>query len=324
LRVLELEVSRLGERDGKKRPMLKDPYGRPLESIRISVTQRCNLNCFYCHKEGEEAAPKEEMTPEEIQKIIAVAASFGLGRVKITGGEPLLRDDIVEIVERIRQTPGVTEVSLTTNGTFLPYYAEKLRKAGLARVNISLDTLTAGRFMQITGVNALESVILGIAKAKEAGLHPVKLNMVLLKGINEHEVPEMIEFSRRNGVILQIIELEAPQESEWYRRAHASLEDVECLLEKMAEGVTVRRMHHRRKYHLRGGGEVEIVRPMHNKEFCGHCNRIRVTSDGKLKPCLFRNDNLVDMLRPIRRGASMDALKKIFLEAVQLREPYFK
>jgi len=213
---------------------------------------------------------------------------------------------------------------MTTNGILLSEYAYSLKKAGLARVNVSLDTLTAERFKQITGVDALNAVTSGIAKAKDAGLHPVKVNMVLLKGLNEHEVSEMIDFAKRNGVILQIIELEAPVENDFYKRYHASLDSVECLLEEMAESVTVRRMHHRKKYHLRGGGEVEVVKPMHNTEFCRHCNRIRVTSDGKLKPCLFRNDNLVDMLGPIRRGASEETLKKLFLEAVKRREPYFK
>jgi len=304
--------------------MLKDPYGRPLESIRISVTQRCNLNCFYCHREGEDQSKKGEMTPEEIQRIVAIAASFGLGEVKLTGGEPLIRRDILEIVTKIHETPGVKEVSMTTNGILLPEYAYDLKKAGLARVNVSLDTLKSEIYKQITGVDALKSVTSGIAKAKDAGLHPVKVNMVLLKGLNEHEVPEMIDFTRKNDVILQIIELEAPDENEWYKRYHANLDAVEHLLESMAESITIRKMHHRKKYHLRGGGEVEIVKPMHNTEFCRHCNRIRVTSDGKLKPCLFRNDNLVDMLGPMRRGASEDTLRKVFLEAVKRREPYFK
>jgi len=304
--------------------MLKDPYGRPLESIRISVTQRCNLSCFYCHREGEDPSKRDEMTPEEIQKIVAVAASFGLGEVKITGGEPLIRRDILDIVTKIHETPGIKEVSMTTNGILLSEYAYSLRKAGLARVNISLDTLKAEKYKQITGVDALGSVISGIEKARDAGLHPVKVNMVLLKGLNEHEVPEMIDFARKNGVILQIIELESPNENEFYERYHASLDAVERLLEGMAESITVRRMHHRKKYHLRGGGEVEVVKPMHNTEFCRHCNRIRVTSEGKLKPCLFRNDNLIDMLGPIRRGEPEETLKKLFLEAVKRREPYFK
>ncbi|RJS86871.1 GTP 3',8-cyclase MoaA [Candidatus Bathyarchaeota archaeon] len=304
--------------------MLKDPYGRPLESIRISVTQRCNLNCFYCHREGEDPSRRDEMTPEEIQKVVAIAASFGLGKVKLTGGEPLLRGDILDIVARIHGTPGVKEVSMTTNGILLSQYAYGLKKAGLARVNISLDTLIAERYRQITGVDALKSVIFGIVKAKDAGLKPVKVNMVLLKGLNEHEVSDMIDFAKKNDVILQIIELEAPDEDEWYKRYHASLDSIEHLLENMAENITIRKMHHRKKYHLRGGGEVEVVKPMHNTEFCLHCNRIRVTSDGKLKPCLFRNDNLVDILGPIRRGASEEELRELFLEAVRRREPYFK
>jgi len=304
--------------------MLKDPYGRPLESIRISVTQRCNFNCFYCHREGEDPSQGDEMTPEEIRRIVEIAASFGVGKVKLTGGEPLLRSDILDIVSGIHKTRGVKEVSMTTNGVLLSKHAYKLKEAGLARVNVSLDTLTAEKFKRITGVDALKFVILGITKAKEAGLYPVKVNMVLLKGLNENEVSEMIAFARENDVILQIIELESPHESEWYREYHASLDSVERLLESMAERITIRKMHHRKKYHLQGGGEVEVVKPMHNTEFCRNCNRIRVTSNGKLKPCLFRNDNLVDILSPMRRGASEEALRELFLEAVKRREPYFR
>jgi len=304
--------------------MLKDPYGRPLESIRISVTQRCNFNCFYCHREGEDPSQGDEMTPEEIRRIVEIAASFGVGKVKLTGGEPLLRSDILDIVSGIHKTRGVKEVSMTTNGVLLSKHAYELKEAGLARVNVSLDTLTAEKFKRITGVDALKSVILGITKAKEAGLYPVKVNMVLLKGLNENEVSEMIAFARENDVILQIIELESPHESEWYREYHASLDSVERLLESMAERITIRKMHHRKKYHLQGGGEVEVVKPMHNTEFCRNCNRIRVTSNGKLKPCLFRNDNLVDILSPMRRGASEEALRELFLEAVKRREPYFR
>jgi len=145
------------------------------------------------------------------------------------------------------------------------------------------------------------------------------VNMVLLKGINEDEILEMINFARENGLVLQIIELESAEEDETYKRYHVDLGGVEDYLKNAAEKVTVRQMHHRRKYHLRNGLEVEIVKPMHNTEFCRYCNRIRVTSDGKLKPCLFKNDNLVDFLGPIRE----EALRDLFLEAVGRRKPYF-
>jgi len=263
------------------------------------------------------------MTPGEIQRIVKVAASFGINRVKLTGGEPLLRNDIVEIVQMIKETPGIREVSITTNGLFLPKYAQALRKAGLARVNVSLDTLKPERFTQITCVDALTEVVSGIKEAVRAGLSPVKINMVLLKGINEDEVMDMIRFARVNGLILQIIELESADEDEAYERHHVDLSKVEGYLKEAAEKVTVRQMHHRRKYRLPRGVEVEIVKPMHNTEFCQHCNRIRVTSDGKLKPCLFRSDNLVDFLGPLRKGATDETLKKLLLEAVERRKPYF-
>ena len=304
--------------------VLTDPCGRPVESIRISVTQRCNLGCFYCHQEGETSQKTTEMTPEEIEKIVNVAASFGIKKVKLTGGEPLIRKDILDIVEKVRDTPRIKEVSMTTNGVLLKAYAESLKESGLARVNVSLDTLKPEKFEEITRLDALKDVVSGIKEAVEVGLHPVKVNMVLLKGLNEDEMSDMIDFTRKNGLILQIIELESPWENELYKRYHVDLGRDEGFLSNMAEKVTVRRMHHRRKYHLCNGGEVEIVKPMHNTEFCQYCNRIRVTSDGKLKPCLFRNDNLVDLLGPLRKGASKETLKRLFLKAVERRKPYFK
>jgi len=304
--------------------MLTDAYGRPVESVRISVTQRCNLHCFYCHREGEVFPKGIEMTSQEIQKIVGVAASFGIGKVKLTGGEPLLRIDILEIVHGIKDRHGVEEVSMTTNGILLQQYAGSLKKAGLSRVNISLDTLNPEKFRKITGSAALGSVVSGIREAVKADLTPLKVNMVLLKGTNEKDIADMIAFTKENGLILQIIEYESPLEDYVYDRYHADLSGVERYLEDLAEKVTVRQMHHRRKYLLRNGGEVEIVKPMHNTEFCQHCNRIRVTSDGKLKPCLFRNDNLVDLLNPIRNGASEETLRRLFREAVDRRKPYFK
>ncbi|MCW4020182.1 MAG: GTP 3',8-cyclase MoaA [Candidatus Bathyarchaeota archaeon] len=303
--------------------MLTDPSGRPMESIRLSVTQRCNLNCFYCHLEGEVSQNSTEMTPEEIRRIVKIAASFGVRKAKLTGGEPLLRKDILEIIGRMNDIPGIKEVSMTTNGVLLAHYAQRLKAAGLARVNVSLDTLKPEKFKQITGVAALEDVVSGIKRATEAGLRPVKINMVLLQGVNEDEILNMIGFAKETGSILQIIEFESPTEDEVYESYHVGLERTEDYLEKRAEKVVVRRMHHRRKYYLRDGGQVEVVKPMHNTEFCQYCNRIRVTSDGKLKPCLFRNDNLVDLLGPMRNGATEETLKALFLEAVKRREPYF-
>ena len=304
--------------------MIKDPYGRPIRSIRISVTQRCNLRCFYCHREGEDVASgTTEMTPDEIKRIVSVISYFDIGKIKLTGGEPLIRDDIIEIVRKINEVPRVSEVSMTTNGTLLEDLAEPLKDAGLTRVNVSLDTLNAETYRMITGVDALENVISGVKSAVKAGLKPVKINMVLLKGVNSNEVWKMIDFARKNNVILQLIELESSSESEFYRRYHFDMTGIEEELRKRAVRVTVRSMHHRRKYLLPNGVEVEIVKPMHNTEFCRYCNRMRITSDGKFKPCLFRSDNLVDFLGPMRRGASDDYLRNLFIEAVKKRKPYF-
>jgi len=263
------------------------------------------------------------MSAGEIERIVRVAASLGIWGVKLTGGEPLLRNDIIEIVQRISGIPGIRDISMTTNGFFLTQYAKQLKRAGLSRVNVSLDTLDPEKFKAITGIDAYENVVRGIIEAVRAGLNPVKVNMVLLRGINENEVEDMIKFARENHLILQIIELERASEDSFYMQYHVHLNGVEEKLRRRASRVIVRRMHHRKKYVLNGGVEVEVVRPMHNSEFCLHCNRIRLTSDGKLKPCLFRNDNLVDLLGPIRNGVSDEYLKELFIKAIKMRKPFF-
>lgn len=303
--------------------MIKDSYGRPVTSMRISITQRCNMRCFYCHQEGEGSGENIEMAPEEIQRIVKVVASFGVTKVKLTGGEPLLRSDILGIVRGIKSVPGISEVSMTTNGTLLSNLAKSLREAGLTRVNVSLDTLEPETYRFITGTNALERVVAGIKDALKAGLSPVKVNMVVLKGVNDDQIWNMIGFAEKNDVILQLIELESAIEDDLYWRYHLDLVQIEDELKRRAEKIRVRRMHHRRKYLLPGGVEVEVVRPMHNTEFCRHCNRIRITSNGRFKPCLFRSDNLVDFLGLMRNGASEEALRKLFVKAVKRRKPFF-
>jgi len=305
--------------------LVVDPYGRPVTSVRVSITQECNLHCLYCHREGEDTSNSEysEMTPEEMERVIEVLESFGVRRVKLTGGEPLMRRDVQEIVEGISSVNGISEVSMTTNGIKLRELVKPLKDCGLARVNVSLDTLNPETYKKITGVDAIEKAVSGIKRAVEVGLNPVKVNMVLLKGVNDSEVGRMIQFARKNGLVLQLIELESPGEDAFYRKYHSDLTKIEEQLRIKAEKVTIRSMHHRRKYHLPDGVEVEVVRPMHNTDFCRYCNRIRITSDGKFKPCLFRSDNHVDFLNPLRRGASTEDLESLFLEAVRRRKPYF-
>jgi len=326
-RFLEEDILKEPSSRPKKRrtALVVDPYGRQVTGVRVSVTQKCNLHCFYCHREGEYTSNDDyaEMTPQEMERIIDVTASFDVRHVKLTGGEPLMRGDILEIVERISSLDGISEVSMTTNGTFLRDLAGPLKACGLARVNVSLDTLKPKTYQEITGVDAMQKVTSGIKGALEAGLNPIKVNMVLLKGVNDDEVWSMIEFAERNGVILQLIELESSKEDKFYMKYHSDISGIENQLKRRAENITVRRMHHRKKYYLPGDVEVEIVRPMHNTEFCRYCNRIRITSDGKFKPCLFRSDNLVEFLGPMRDGASTEDLKRLFLESIRRRRPYF-
>jgi GTP 3',8-cyclase len=290
---------------------LRDSYGRPVTNLRISLTSRCNLSCIYCHAEGEKD-PAAEMSADEIIAIMEMAAKFGIKTIKFTGGEPLIRPDILKI---IRAVPEGIECSITTNGILLADMAADLKAAGLRRVNVSLDSLNPATYKRITGSDRLSEVLAGIDMALKVGLTPVKLNMVVLQGINDNEVDDFLAYVRNNrNLVLQLIELMHFNNCDY----HGDLNGVEDSLAARSEQILTRRMHHRKKYCL-DGAEVEVVRPLHNTEFCAFCNRLRVTSDGKLKPCLLRTDNHVTIRG--KKGAELEAL---FQEAVARREPFFK
>lgn len=304
--------------------VLKDPYGRPLLNLRIALTRLCNLHCSYCHAEGEDKIMETltEMTADEIVHIVKIAVGLGISRVKLTGGEPLMRKDIVQIVKGIAATKGLEELSMTTNGTMLESLAKELRAHGLKRVNINLPTINGEIYCKLTG-GRLENALSGVKAAVEAGLNPVKLNMLILKGVNDSQVPEMMDFARETGTILQLIELEPINiSSEYYAAYHKPLDEYEAMLKQKALKVEARKyMQNRRIYHL-PNVKVEAVHPIENTEFCRHCTRIRVTSDGKLKPCLMRTDNMVDILTPMRNGANDEELAELFKLANWRRQPY--
>jgi cyclic pyranopterin phosphate synthase len=300
--------------------MVRDRFGRPITGMRISVNYECNLNCFYCHREGCPAS-SSEMTPDELGKIVEVAMEFGVRKIKLTGGEPLLREDIMDVISAVAR-PGIEEVSMTTNGTLLAGVAHELAEAGLSRVNISLDTLNPETFAKITGSDSISDVFAGIDAAMDAGLKPVKLNMVLLAGLNEREVESMIAYASEHGAVLQIIELLGGNGGE-VAGYHRGLDDVERSLRSRAIAVRTRRWMQARKKYILPEGEVEVVRPVHNSEFCMHCTRLRLTPDGYLKPCLMRNDNLVDILSPVSAG-DLEGARGAFEEAIARREPYFR
>jgi len=291
--------------------ILRDPFKRPVSNLRVSLTPKCNLSCIYCHKEGEKI-PDAQIPAEEIAEILRVAAKFEIRSVKFTGGEPLLRQDLLEIIQSV---PAGMESSLTTNGTLLADFAAALKDAGLRRVNVSLDSLNPDTYKKITGIDRLNDVLGGIDAALDAGLTPIKLNMVVLEGINDNEIDDFLSYVRGNrNLVLQLIELMHFNDCSY----HGDLHGLEDSLASRSKQIITRRMHHRKKYCL-DGAEVEVVRPLHNTEFCAFCNRLRVTSDGKLKPCLLRTDNHIDI-----RGMKGAELEALFHKAVSLREPFYK
>ena len=309
--------------------LMTDSFGRRITDVRIAVNSACNLRCVYCHREGEDinegCTRKEvgtELSRDEIVEVVTLLQSLGVRTLKLTGGEPTLRRDLVELIGSLPKDG--LEISMTTNGTRLAELARPLKEAGLARVNISIDSLRPERYAKITGRNQLPQVLKGLEAAVTAGLTPVKINTVLLPGVNDDEIEDFLTFVRgQDDLILQFIEL--MDMNGWADGFDASLHsragfaaELEERFKREAKQVTTRRMHHRHKYNL-NGATVEIVRPMHNAEFCANCNRLRITSDGLLKPCLLRCGNEISM-----KGLHGDALREALRRAVENRSPYFR
>ncbi|MFB6170562.1 MAG: GTP 3',8-cyclase MoaA [Haloarculaceae archaeon] len=298
--------------------MLVDQFGREVSGVRVSLTDRCNFDCVYCHNEGlgDTRGPMEprdnEMSTDDVVRFLEVARAFDVGKVKFTGGEPMLRDDLAEIIER---TPDDMETSLTTNGTFLPDRASDLLEAGLDRVNVSQDALDPEAFREVTKSGAYDDVIEGAKAAVDAGLDPVKLNMVVFEATAGY-VPEMVDYVAENeGLQLQLIEYmpELAGRPEWA----IDIERVHGWLEEQADEVEHREMHDRRRYWI-DGGMVEVVDPVENEDFCANCHRVRVTHEGYLKGCLNRNDDLRSM-----GEMSRAEIREAFREVVHNRVPYY-
>jgi GTP 3',8-cyclase len=307
---------------------MRDRYAREVTDLRISLTQRCNLACVFCHMEGQPAA-SEELTPAQIEAVVRAGARVGISRVKLTGGEPTLRSDLVEIVRRIR--PHVRELSMTTNGIRLAGLAADLRAAGLDRVNISLPSLDAGTYRELTGVDGKERTIAGIRAAVEAGLGPVKLNVVALEGATDspESVDRLLAFAQEVGAWVQVIEFENVSgrvDPNVYRRFHSELGKLTASAASRAFHTERNRLHDRPRYTFDSGGRpvtVEVVQPVENPAFCMACHRLRLTSDGQLKGCLMTNFGIVD-LRPALASADPEPeLVAGFERAVARRRPFF-
>jgi len=311
---------------------LEDEFGREVTGVRISLTDRCNFDCIYCHNEGlgDTRGPMEpaadELTADEVVRFLEVVEEFGVEKVKYTGGEPMLRQDLEEIV---RRTPDSMEASLTTNGTFLRGRAEALREAGLARVNVSQDALDPDEFAAVTKSGSYESVLDGVDAALEAGLAPVKLNMVVFEHTAGY-VEGMVEHvADRAGLQLQLIEYmpELTGRPEW----NIDIGRVHDWLGEIADRVERREMHNRKRYWVSSTdpdappaddpadrGMVEIVDPVENPTFCANCHRVRVTHEGYLKGCLNRNDDLRSM-----GELSRDEIRETYRAVVDNRVPYY-
>jgi len=304
------------------KPALIDPFGRRIEYVRLSMTDKCNLRCFYCMPKGFKDFEQAEnwLTFDEIERIIRAFTELGVARVRLTGGEPLVRKGVAQLSQRLTALPGLDDLSLSTNATLLDSQAHDLKKAGISRINVSLDSLRADRFKQITG-GELQPVLDGLMVAKQAGFSPIKINMVAMKGINDDEFEDMVEFCLQHDFTLRFIEtMPMGATSDDATDHYLDLQTVKQQLSQSYElipGV------------MPGGGPARYVQVKNtdlrigfitpiSQHFCETCNRVRISTDGTLYLCLGQ-DNKIELRPLLRSGISDVELKNVLIQAIGLK-----
>ena len=307
-------------------PALTDSHGRAIRDLRISITDRCNFRCFYCMPtEAMEWQPKAEiLSYEEIIRLTEIFVSLGITKLRVTGGEPMIRRDIEELIAPLAKLPGVEDLAMTTNAHFLRGRAEGLKQAGLQRLTVSLDSLTPDRFALLTGRNELVRVLDGIDAAIEAGLQPVKVNSVTIRGVTDDQAVAFAEFARNKGVQVRFIEFMPLDNGKVWRRelvvpgeeVRAKINAVYSLVPVVAENLS--ETSRRWKFADGAPGEVGFINPV-TQPFCGHCSRIRLTADGMIRTCLFSTVEH-NIKRLLRGGASDGELVDFIIATVEKKE----
>lgn len=299
---------------------LSDSFQRPIDYLRISVTDRCNLRCIYCMPEnGVKLFPREDiLSYEEIHRVARAAAELGIDKIRLTGGEPLVRVGLSQLVAMLARLEGINDIALTTNGVLLARYAAELKEAGLRRVNISLDTLQPEKFQRITRSQRLEQVLEGIRISEDLGLRPVKINMVVMRGINDDEVLDFARKSISDGWNVRFIELMPFGEQGKKDNNHIPVSEIRELLDTLGplEPCMPGAGGGPAKYfrYPNAKGTIGFISPI-SEHFCINCNRLRLTADGRLHLCLL-GEATVDLRAPLRSGASVAELKEIIQKAV--------
>ncbi|MDQ6953899.1 MAG: GTP 3',8-cyclase MoaA [Mariprofundaceae bacterium] len=301
-----------------------DRFGRKLTYLRISVTDRCNMRCDYCRPSADAYKAESHaqiLRYEEIERIASVAASLGVTKIRITGGEPLVRRDLPQLIEKLSNISGITDLALSTNATLLGKYADDLVKAGLHRINVSIDSLNTLRFRKLTG-GELAPVLAGIQAAKEAGLTPIKLNTVLMRGINDDEVAGLIDFASDIGATIRFIELMPMKQGLNWEKHYISIDEIlkrDDVKERVDVDTALQTGNTAARYlpMKDASGEVGFIMPM-SERFCEGCNRLRLTADGGLRSCL-PADNQLNLRDLLRSGGSDDDIRAVFLRSALIK-----
>ncbi len=306
----------------QSRSPLRDPYNRRIDYLRISITDKCNLKCVYCApaKKIKNFDKSEVLTFEEIVRFVNIVRKNGLRKIRITGGEPLMKKNITGLISSIKQT-GIQDLSLTSNGIMLPELADELKKAGLDRVNISLDTMDPGKYRSITNGGDINRVWQAVKEAERVDLSPVKINVVPIRGLNDDEILSFASLTFEKNYHVRFIEFMPVGKNEMWRKDRCI--DSKEVLERISAIGSLERLSFRgkgpsRNFRLKGArGVIGIISPI-SDHFCGVCNRLRLTINGKIRPCLFSQVE-IDIKTPMRSGASDIEIEQLFYDAIKVK-----